>query len=60
MVDRLKIKEYLWARKIFLIFKKGAYTGDISIDMIEELGCKWTIIGHSEEDNFTMKLMKLL
>lgn len=29
-------------------FNKGAYTGEISIDMIENLRCKWTIIGHSE------------
>ena len=29
-------------------FEKGAYTGESSINMIEELGCKWTIIGHSE------------
>ena len=29
-------------------FEKGAYTGESSINMVEELGCKWTIIGHSE------------
>ena len=28
--------------------EKGAFTGEISISMIEDIGCKWTIIGHSE------------
>ena len=30
------------------MFKKGSYTGEISIDMLENMGCKWVIIGHSE------------
>ncbi len=28
--------------------KKGAFTGEISVDMIKELGCEYVIIGHSE------------
>ncbi len=28
--------------------EKGAYTGEISPPMLEELGCRWVIIGHSE------------
>jgi triosephosphate isomerase len=27
---------------------KGAYTGEISLDMLAETGCKYVIIGHSE------------
>lgn len=27
---------------------KGAFTGDISANMIKDLGCEWIIIGHSE------------
>lgn len=27
---------------------KGAFTGEISISMLEEIGCKYVIIGHSE------------
>ena len=28
--------------------KKGAYTGDVSLDMLDELSCSYVIIGHSE------------
>lgn len=28
--------------------KKGAYTGEISISMLESTGCKWVVVGHSE------------
>jgi len=28
--------------------KTGSYTGEISISMIENIGCDWVIIGHSE------------
>lgn len=30
---------------------KGAYTGEISIDMIKDAGCKYVLIGHSERRN---------
>ena len=29
-------------------FKKGSYTGEVSIDMLENAHCDWVIIGHSE------------
>ena len=28
--------------------KKGSFTGEVSIDMLESIACKWVIIGHSE------------
>lgn len=28
--------------------EKGAYTGEISVPMLKEIGCTWCIIGHSE------------
>ena len=28
--------------------KSGAYTGDTSIELIKEIGCKYVIVGHSE------------
>jgi len=32
--------------------KEGAYTGEISTGMLVEVGCKYTIIGHSERRKF--------
>lgn len=29
-------------------FRNGAFTGEISAAMLADLGCKWTLIGHSE------------
>ncbi len=28
--------------------ESGAYTGEVSADMLRDLGCRWTIVGHSE------------
>ncbi|NQU77083.1 triose-phosphate isomerase [Candidatus Falkowbacteria bacterium] len=32
--------------------EKGAYTGEISVEMIKELGCEYVIVGHSERRGF--------
>lgn len=29
-------------------FKNGAYTGETSAEMLNDLGIKWVILGHSE------------
>jgi len=31
--------------------EKGAFTGDISPEMIKDVGCEWVILGHSERRN---------
>ena len=31
---------------------KGAYTGEISVDMLKAVGCQWTILGHSERRQY--------
>jgi triosephosphate isomerase len=31
--------------------KSGAFTGEISADMVEDLGCQYVILGHSERRN---------
>ena len=33
-------------------FDNGAYTGDISADMLVKLGCRYVVIGHSERRRF--------
>jgi triosephosphate isomerase (TIM) len=33
-------------------FDNGAYTGDISADMLVKLGCRYVVVGHSERRNF--------
>ena len=32
--------------------EKGAYTGEVSIAMLKEMGCKYVIIGHSERRKY--------
>ena len=29
-------------------FENGAYTGEVSVSMLADLGCRWVIVGHSE------------
>ena len=31
---------------------KGAYTGEVSADMLTAVGCQWTILGHSERRQY--------
>ena len=31
---------------------KGAYTGEVSAAMLKSVGCKWTILGHSERRQY--------
>ncbi|MBQ9893520.1 MAG: triose-phosphate isomerase [Bacteroidales bacterium] len=31
---------------------KGAYTGEVSVDMLVSAGCGWTILGHSERRQY--------
>lgn len=39
--------------------KSGSYTGEISPEMLKELGCKYVILGHSERNNETNSEIKL-
>jgi triosephosphate isomerase (TIM) len=32
----------------FYFGRKGAYTGEVSLDMLKDVGCKFAIVGHSE------------
>lgn len=37
-----------WGTQNLSQFKKGAYTGEISAPMLNDFGCKYVLIGHSE------------
>ena len=32
--------------------ESGAYTGEVSVDMLKAVGCGWTILGHSERRQY--------
>jgi len=32
--------------------KEGAYTGEVSADMLKSVGCKWTLVAHSERRQY--------
>lgn len=54
----LTLIPYLKSSKFYLgaqdcsSFDNGAYTGEISSNLLEEMGCKFCIVGHSERRNF--------
>jgi triosephosphate isomerase (TIM) len=37
-----------WGAQDVSAFDNGAYTGDVSAAMLADLGCRWTLVGHSE------------
>ena len=32
--------------------EKGAYTGEVAVNMLTSVGCQWTILGHSERRQY--------
>ena len=62
-IDAVKDNEYIGIAAQNVHFEpRGAYTGEISVEMLKEAGVKYCIIGHSErrryneESNETMKI----
>jgi len=39
---------------------EGAYTGEISVKMLADLGCKYTVVGHSERRSYHKESDKLV
>lgn len=40
--------------------EKGAYTGEVSVAMLKEMGCKYVIIGHSERRKYFNETDKIV
>jgi triosephosphate isomerase len=40
--------EVAWGAQNVAAYENGAYTGEVSAEMLVDLGCKWVVIGHSE------------
>ena len=40
--------DIVWGAQDVSALPNGAYTGDVSAAMLVDLGCRWSIIGHSE------------
>ena len=63
-LDYLQMNQFANAKKYLLKYNvkvgaqtcsselKGAYTGDVSVEIISDIGCKYCIIGHSERREF--------
>ncbi len=47
--DRLKIR---YGAQAVSVTSQGAFTGDVSADMLAQLGCSYVIIGHSERRKY--------
>jgi triosephosphate isomerase (TIM) len=37
-----------WGAQNVAAFANGAYTGEVSAEMLNDLGCTWALVGHSE------------
>jgi triosephosphate isomerase len=48
VADRLKGTPVAWGAQNVNDHESGAYTGEISGPMLQEFGCKYVIVGHSE------------
>ena len=50
--DNLKIR---YGAQAVSVTSQGAFTGDVSADMIAHLGCSYVIVGHSERRKYHPK-----
>ena len=46
--NKLKHTKISWGAQAMSSELKGAYTGDVSVSMLQDFGCKQVIVGHSE------------
>jgi len=48
MQERANCPQLQWGAQTLSESEQGAYTGDVSADMLLDLGCSYVIVGHSE------------
>lgn len=46
--NQLKNTHIKWGAQTVSEYEKGAYTGEVSTEMLNDFGCKYAIVGHSE------------
>lgn len=46
--EKLRYSNVLYGAQNIFPKENGAYTGELSVDMAKDLGCKYVIVGHSE------------
>lgn len=46
--DRLSGARISWGAQDVSAYDNGAFTGEVSAAMLFDLGCRWTLVGHSE------------
>ncbi len=51
-ISSIKQNEIEFGTQNISEYDKGAYTGEVSVSMAEELNCQWSIVGHSERRKF--------
>lgn len=47
-----KFPQLQWGAQDFFWAREGAYTGEISLEMLKNIGAKWVLVGHSERRRY--------
>jgi triosephosphate isomerase len=50
--DELSGSQIAWGAQDLSIHESGAYTGEISVSMLIDFGCRYVIVGHSERRTY--------
>jgi triosephosphate isomerase len=53
--DQLRFSQVLYGTQNFYPKENGAFTGEFSIDMMKDFGCKYALAGHSERREIFME-----
>lgn len=52
IAEELKGSPIAWGSQSVHWEKQGAFTGEISVDMLKDFGCRYAIVGHSERRQY--------